>query len=67
MDIYNYIYKHQLDKVGRYNTTIDLTHLRHSPHHQQCGAPSYVYWFINPINHSSLRIINHSFWSYKPT
>ena len=61
MDIY--IYKHQQDKVGRYNTTIDLTHLRHSPHHQQCGAPSYVYWFISP----NLRIINHSFWSYKPT
>ena len=30
----------------------------------QCGAPSYVSWFINPHNYSYLRTINHSYWSY---
>ena len=28
------------------------------------GPPSDVCWFINPINYSYLRIINHSYWSY---
>ena len=26
--------------------------------------PSYVCWFINPINYSYLRTINHRYWSY---
>jgi hypothetical protein len=26
--------------------------------------PSDVCWFINPINYSYLRTINHSYWSY---
>ena len=30
----------------------------------QCGAPTDINWFINPINHSYLRIRNHSYWRY---
>ena len=34
----------------------------------QGGAPPVISWFTNPINHScTVGIINHSFWSYKPT
>ena len=34
----------------------------------QCGAPHWCErWFINPMNYSYLRIINHSYWSCKPT
>ena len=27
-------------------------------------GPPVISWFINPINYSYLRIINHSYWSY---
>ena len=27
-------------------------------------GPPVVSWFINPINYSYLRTINHSYWSY---
>ena len=27
-------------------------------------APPVLIWFINPINYSYLRFINHSYWSY---
>ena len=39
----------------------------HNGRSYNVGPPSDVRWFINPINYIFLRIINHSYWSYKPT
>ena len=31
------------------------------------SAPPVISWFINPINYKVISIINHSYWTYKPT
>ena len=41
--------------------------MRIEPSSIQCGPPSDVCWFINPRNTILMSIINHSYWSYKPT